>query len=137
METLPINWLAVAVASIAYFALGGLWFSPLMFGKSWDRAIGFDRPVQWRPGIIFYAGPLIGCWVASFATAMLLHFAQPQSFMHAIGLGLVVGLGYGGTVTGVNAISPTLPRPGLFAAITGSYHAIGLIGVTLILYVWP
>ena len=35
-------------AGAAYFALGGLWFTPL-FGKQWDRAVGFQRPARWQP----------------------------------------------------------------------------------------
>lgn len=31
-----INWLAVIVATIVYFALGALWYSPVAFGKPWQ-----------------------------------------------------------------------------------------------------
>ena len=29
-----LNWLAVIVAAIAYFALGAIWFAPPVFGKA-------------------------------------------------------------------------------------------------------
>ena len=29
----PINWLAVFVAAIVIFVLGGLWYSPVLFAK--------------------------------------------------------------------------------------------------------
>jgi hypothetical protein len=35
-----INWLAVVVAAIACFLLGGLWYSPVLFGKAWQRETG-------------------------------------------------------------------------------------------------
>ncbi len=35
-----LNWLAVLVAGVAFFALGGLWYSNLMFGKQWSLAVG-------------------------------------------------------------------------------------------------
>ena len=35
-----LNWLAIAASVIGSFALGGLWYGPL-FGKAWQRAIGF------------------------------------------------------------------------------------------------
>ena len=28
-----LNWLAIAVAAVSAFALGGLWYSPVMFAK--------------------------------------------------------------------------------------------------------
>lgn len=30
-----INWLAVLVAGISAFAIGGIWYSPGLFGKAW------------------------------------------------------------------------------------------------------
>jgi len=30
-----INWLAVLVAGISAFVLGGIWYSPALFGKAW------------------------------------------------------------------------------------------------------
>lgn len=36
-----IVW-ATAVAAVAYFLLGAVWFTPL-FGRAWDRSIGHDR----------------------------------------------------------------------------------------------
>jgi hypothetical protein len=30
-----VNWLAVLVAGISAFVLGGIWYSPALFGKAW------------------------------------------------------------------------------------------------------
>ncbi len=35
MDMNSINWLAVLVAGISAFVLGGVWYSPLLFGKAW------------------------------------------------------------------------------------------------------
>lgn len=37
-----VNWLAVAVAALSGFALGGLWYGPL-FGKAWMAASGMTE----------------------------------------------------------------------------------------------
>lgn len=130
-----MNIWAILIAGAVYFALGGIWFTPLL-GKQWDKAVGFDRPAKWRPSAMYYLGPLLGCMVAAFATALLLHWIAPTSTQNALGVGLVVGLGYGATITSVNAISPNMPRPGLYAAVTGSYHLTGLVICSAILYAW-
>ena len=36
------NLLAVIVAGIASFILGGLWYSPMLFGKAWQREAGLS-----------------------------------------------------------------------------------------------
>ncbi|MBI3561829.1 MAG: DUF1761 domain-containing protein [Gammaproteobacteria bacterium] len=121
MKLLPI-----LASGFAYFALGGLWFTPL-FGRHWDKAVGFERPPKWRPSAIYYIGPLLGCLVAAFATSYLAQLAQAQSLADYLRVGLLVGLGYGATITTVNAIAPNMPRPSLYAAVVGSYHLIGLV----------
>ena len=34
-----INWLSVVVATVAAFAVGSLWYSPLMFTKIWQKEV--------------------------------------------------------------------------------------------------
>jgi len=36
MENIDINWLAVIVAALTSFVIGGLWYSPMLFGKAWQ-----------------------------------------------------------------------------------------------------
>ncbi len=128
-----MNLLAVLAAGFGYFALGGIWFTPL-FGKQWDKAVGFERPPKWRPVTIYYVGPLLGCLVAAFATSYLVQLAQAQSLWDYLQIGLVIGIGYGATITTVNAISPNMVYPGLYAAVVGSYNMTGLALCSAILY---
>jgi hypothetical protein len=32
-----VNWIAVGVAGVSAFALGGVWYSPALFGKAWMK----------------------------------------------------------------------------------------------------
>jgi len=128
-----MNLISVFAAGLAYFALGGLWFTPL-FGKYWDKAVGFERPPSWRPSAIYYIGPLAGCLVAAFATSQLIRLSDAESFSSFLTIGLIVGLGYGASITAVNAISPNMQNPGLYALVTGSYHLFGLLLCSSILY---
>jgi len=43
MDTGSINYLAVVVAALATFILGGLWYSPMLFGKAWMRLNNFTE----------------------------------------------------------------------------------------------
>lgn len=38
-----INWLAVLVAGISAFVVGGIWYSPKLFGKAWMKDNGFTE----------------------------------------------------------------------------------------------
>jgi hypothetical protein len=128
MSTLPI-----AAAGLAYFALGGLWFTPL-FGRQWDQAVGFDRPARWRPPPVYYVGPLVGCLVAAAATAFLIEATNARSLGECLRVGAVVGGGYGLSVTATNAIAPNMPKPGLYAAVVGAYHWLGMIVCSAVIH---
>ena len=40
MDLASLNWLAIIVAALASFAIGSLWYSPVLFGKVWQRETG-------------------------------------------------------------------------------------------------
>jgi hypothetical protein len=41
MPQIHINWIAIAVAVVANFVLGFIWYTPL-FGKRWGKEMGYD-----------------------------------------------------------------------------------------------
>ena len=43
MDTSTINWLAVLVAGISSFVVGGIWYSPGLFGKAWMKDNGLTE----------------------------------------------------------------------------------------------
>ncbi|HJQ08087.1 MAG TPA: DUF1761 domain-containing protein [Candidatus Saccharimonadales bacterium] len=129
-----LNWLAILLATVVYFMLGGLWFASFAFQKLWDISVGFNRSQTWRPGLQYYTVPFIGCFVISLATALLLDATKVQSFANAITLGLITGVGYAAAITGILAISPTIPRPGVYTLVIGSSHVIGIVGVSVIIF---
>jgi hypothetical protein len=46
MDISTINWLAVLAAALSTFLLGGIWYSPALFGNSWMRENGFTEEGQ-------------------------------------------------------------------------------------------
>jgi hypothetical protein len=131
-----INWLAVVAATLALYVLGGLWYSPALFGPSWRAGVGFVPPGEWKPGKLLYLAPLAGCVVVTVATALLVTIADAHSATDGVALGLIVGLGYGAAVAGVDATAPSHPRPGTLAFIVGTYWTLGLTMVAVILSAW-
>ena len=131
-----LNWLAVLAATAALYVLGGLWYSPALFGPRWRAGVGFVPGEGWKPGPVLYLAPLAGCFVTSLATALLVAVTDAHSAMDGIVLGLIVGLGYGAAIAGVDATAPSHPRPGALALIVGTYWTVGLTMVAVILSVW-
>ena len=131
-----VNWLAVLVATAVLYALGGLWYSPALFGPRWRAGVGFAPPEGWKPRPLLYLAPLLGCLVVTIATALLVMFTDAHSLRDGATLGLIVGLGYGAAIAGVDATAPSHPRPGTLALVTGAYWTVGITLVAMILSVW-
>lgn len=132
-----LNWLAVLVAALVYFALGGLWFVPRVFGNIWMRSIGWEPTEEDQPSPAIYLGPLITCLIASIAVAMLAEAAGVDGFGDGLVLGLVTGIGVAGAallVTGV--FDPKKPKPMTWFAVMAGYHLVGLTIAAVIVSVW-
>jgi len=64
--------LAVIVGAAIYFILGAAWYSPPLFARQWQAAIGWDesRP-QPQTNPITYVVPAILYLIAAIATGLL------------------------------------------------------------------
>ncbi len=49
MESMSINWTATALGAALAYGLGMIWFSPLMFGKTWSTGSHNIEPPQQPP----------------------------------------------------------------------------------------
>ena len=43
MEATSLNYWAILLSALASFLIGGLWYSPAVFGKAWMRENGFTE----------------------------------------------------------------------------------------------
>ena len=68
----PINWLAVLVAAIVIFVLGGLWYSPVLFARRWIALQGRTEE-QMRAEAANANMPLL--YLGAAVTSVLIAFA--------------------------------------------------------------
>lgn len=50
-----VNWLAVLLCAVSSLVLGGIWYSPALFAKPWQRAAGLseDQAASGNMAMIF------------------------------------------------------------------------------------
>ena len=97
----PIEWLPALVAALSAFALGGLWYSPVLFGKTWQREAGLsDERIQAANKGMIFGVSFVLCLIAAVAFSMVIG-AEPSFFM-ALHSGIGVGLAWVATSFGVN-----------------------------------
>ncbi|MET9230742.1 DUF1761 domain-containing protein [Lentzea sp. NPDC003310] len=132
-----LNWLAVVVATIAYFGLGAVWYAEYAFGRAYQRASGQDLSPPENKSAAAVAVPLLTCFVITLATAMVGRASNTDNVMEGLLLGLVVGIGIALPVRFVTgAYDMTKPAPMTFAVIGAGYHIVGLTLAGAILGLW-
>ncbi|MGH8824761.1 MAG: DUF1761 domain-containing protein [Jiangellaceae bacterium] len=133
-----LNWLAVIVAALAYFALGALWYAPPVMGKTWMAAGGMEMPADdQRPGPGIYVVPLIGSVLSAVALGMLAEASGTDTVGAGFVLGLVAAVGFALAIAMVTAtFESNKPKPMVWGAINAGYHALGIIVAALIIGAW-
>jgi hypothetical protein len=102
VEEAAVNVLAVGVAALSSFMLGGLWYSPAMFLKIWEREEGMDCRKDEKgkhPAFVFGFAFLLAL-LAATALARLLGPAPELG--HAVETSLTVGVIWVGGSFGIN-----------------------------------
>ena len=132
-----LNWLAVIVAAVAYFALGAVWYAQPVFGKAWVQAAGMEmRETQGGSSAIF-AAPAIGSALSAIALGMIAITTGTDTFGEGIVLGLVVGIGFAAAISFVTAaFEANKPNRMVWGAVNGGYHVVGNLIAAVIIALW-
>ena len=134
MDFSTINYFAVLAAALSTFVLGGLWYSPLLFGKAWMRANNFtDADLQ-----TFSKARMFG-WSFFLALIMALNLAM---FLAAPNTNLKWGMA-AGALAGLGWVAMSIAIIGLFEnkswkyiAINGGYMTVAFVIMGAIIGAW-
>lgn len=128
-----INILAVVVAAASSFALGGLWYSPKLFGNVWNRETGVNpKALEGRhPARVFGVSFLLSL-IAAVAFAVWL--GPAPALQTAVTQGLVTGACFVATSFGINY--QFAGRSALLWAIDGGYHIVQFVLFGVVLGLW-
>jgi hypothetical protein len=129
-----VNWLAILVAGVSCFLLGGLWYSPVLFGKVWQREAGLtdERLKNSNMAMIFgfaFVLSLLAAW--NFA-----NFLGPRpSLVFGTAVGFSAGLLW---VAGSFGINYLFERKSLkLFLINGGYHTLQFTIIGAVLALMP
>ena len=133
MESLHFNVLAIVTAALTTFAVGGLWYSPILFATAWMRESGLseEQARQAPMGRIFGLSALAALVMATNLAAFL-------GAKATLSFGLAAG-----AATGVGWVSMSLGVTYLFEErslklwlIDSGYHVVAYTLMGGILGAW-
>lgn len=133
-----INWIAVLVAAVAYFALGALWYSKILFAPKWIAYLKLDvNDPNAKKGIgLMFGGSFLMMFVQSLALAILAERLKLTGgiWLSGLKLGAFTGCCFCAATIGVNYLYEKKPL-GLFL-INGGYAIVGNIIAAIIICIW-
>jgi hypothetical protein len=134
MDFSTINYFAVLAAALSSFVLGGLWYSPMLFGKIWMRVNNFtDADLQ-----TFSKARMFG-WSFVFSLVMALNLAM---FLAAPGTNVTWGMaagalaGFGWVAMSIGIIGVFENRSWAHIAINGGYMTLAFVIMGAIIGAW-
>lgn len=144
MDMSSINWLAVLVAGISAFVVGGIWYSPGLFGKAWMADNNFTEEQIKKGG---NKGKIFG-WTFVFSVLMAANLgmfladtppectgncAQKADISWGAIAGFLAGIW---TFCAIAIHSLFEQKPWRLILINGGYSIVALILMGAIIGVW-
>ena len=128
-----INWLAVVVATVSSFALGGIWYGPL-FSKAWMKLTGMTKQKGAEASMaVTFGGTFALNLLIAIAIALL---TGPHAGWHA---GLHTGLfsAFFFVATSIGVIYLFEQRPLRLWLINAGYQVVNFSIMGSIIGAWP
>jgi uncharacterized protein DUF1761 len=128
-----VNLLAVSAAAVSAFVIGGIWYSPFVFGKAWRNANFFrDGEPKSSPGKTFSISFVLS---AIMALNLAFFLNDPKT---TIVWGATAGFlaGFGWVAMGIWIVSLFEGRPFKYVLVNGGYLTIALVTMGAILGAW-
>ena len=98
-----VNILAVAIATVASFVIGMIWYTPLTFGKSWMREVGLEgKEISKQAQMKGFSLSFLTAIIQSVGIAYAMCLLGWQGPLAGIKLGIFASLFFVATTIGMN-----------------------------------
>jgi hypothetical protein len=128
-----LNWLAVIVATVAWFAFSAIWYSVPPLSKAWMREAKVT-PGEGPPLVTLLVPTFIGYLVTTIVIALLAKAIGASELMDGLSLGIVLGVGFG--LIGALVVQIYEQKGGSYWLINGINAIIAYSIVAIIVTVW-
>jgi len=130
---MEMNYMGIVAAAISSFLLGGLWYSPILFLKPWNAAMGRnDDSSNGHPAKVFGLS-FIFSLIAAAAFGYLV--GPAPEFRAALHSALIIGICFVTMSFGINY--QFADRPISAMIIDGGYHTGQFVLYAIVLSFWP
>lgn len=134
MENIQINHIAVFVCAVMSLVIGALWWSPLLFAKSWQHENGLsDEQLAKANPVKNFGISFLLAWIMSYNLAFFLG-APDTTWQWGLAAGLLTGVGWVAAMFIVIALFEM--RSLKYIAINVGYIIVYFAVIGFILGIW-
>jgi hypothetical protein len=134
MHGFDVNWLAVSCAALAKFAIGGVWYSPPVFGPRWGALVGVSpEAFKARMGRSMLID-LLASFVLAWVLANVLKFTGAVGLIPGARVSFFLWLGF--VATPLLSTTVYEGRPIALFWINGVYWLISMLIMGGLIGVW-
>ena len=131
-----INWLAVAVAAVAYFMLGAVWYS-FLFKNQWIKSSGVDMSrsdAKKGVGAMFFFTLVLEFIICTGIAILAYRLGLVGGVMSGVKLGLLTGALFCTPVIFINNLYQGKPLQ--LSLIDSGYQLAGNVIAAIIICIW-
>ena len=133
MDLGKLNYVAIVVAAVSAFVVGGVWYSPLLFVRVWMKEAGLDDELLRKRNMgVVYGAAFVLLLIIAFNLAAFL--AGPPNLAWGLTAGALAGVGWVATALGVTYLFEA--RSFRLFLVNAGYHALTFTLMGGILGIW-
>ena len=129
---MEINYLAIGVAVVVAFVASTAWYT--VFGAERDRLLGTEGDTSERPPVWMMLVELVRSFVVAYVLAVFFGLAGVAGFFGAVGLGLLMWVGFPVVLLVGSVIWDRVPFK--LAAIHAGDWLVKLLLIAIIVGLW-
>ena len=134
MHGFDVNWLAVVLAALAKFAIGGFWYSPVAFGPRWGAIVGVS-PEAFRARMVpAMVADIVASLILAWVLANVLKFTGASGLVPGMRVSFFLFLGF--VATPLLSTTVYEGRPLALFAINASYWLVSMLVMGAIIGGW-
>ena len=134
-----VNYLAVLVAAVVIFILGGLWYSKMLFAKRWIVLMGKSEEelkassASGNMPLMFIGAFICGFLIAGTLAIVVNHF-PPYTAARGAEIGVACWLGFAAATSFATALFSMQPKQ--LWLINSGYNLVSFVLAGIILSLW-
>lgn len=135
MDRPKVNYVAILVVALIQFVLGGLWYSPVLFGNKWMHLTGISAEMAsamspWKAYALMFIAYAAVCWILVHALA----YAKARTRLEGALVGFWNWFGFVATIMGIT--NRFQHQPWMLWGIDAGYPLMNFILGGIILTMW-